>query len=101
MKLFKMGKNVRIGILIWHMINIMVKKQCRARFYLSCNYFCILLYYFLGKMLKNLHTSGCLNLNYGTTKQKPKMLRLQRWWNLSKLVTNTLASLTFIILSAP
>ena len=23
-------------------------------------------------------------------KQKPKMCRLQRWWNLSKLVTNTL-----------
>ena len=101
MKLFKMGKNVRIGILIWHMVDEMVKKQGRARFYLSCNYFCTL--YFLVKMslvkLKNLHTSACLNLNYGKTKQKSK--RLQGWWNLSKLVTNTLASLILVIFSAP
>ena len=44
--------------------------------------------YFLVKVLlvklKNLHTSACLKLNYCTTKQ-----RLQRWWNLSKLVTYT------------
>ena len=40
--------------------------------------------------LKNLHTPACLNLHYGTAKQKPKMKRLQRWWNLPKLVTNTI-----------
>ena len=71
----------------------------RARFYLSCNYSCTL--YLLVKIkevkLKNLHTSACLNLNYGTTKQKPKMWRLQRWWNLSKVITNTLASLILVI----
>ena len=36
--------------------------------------------YFLVKILlvklKNLHTSACLNLNYGTAKQKPKMVEL-------------------------
>ena len=75
------------------------KKQGRTRFYFSCNYFCTL--YILVKMLlvklKNLHTSACLNLNNDTTKQKPKMWRLQRRWNLSKLVTNTLASLILVI----
>ena len=53
----------------------MAKKQGRARFYLSCNDFYTL--YFLVKILlvklKNLHTSVCWNLNYGTKKQKPKM----------------------------
>ena len=53
----------------------MVKKQGRGRFYLLSNYFYTL--YFLVKMLlvklKNLHTSVYLNLNYGTTKQEPKM----------------------------
>ena len=51
----------------------------RARFYLSCNYSCAL--HFLVKILlvnlKSLSTSACLNLNYGTTKQKPKMYRFQ------------------------
>ena len=78
----------------------MVKKQGRARFYLSCNYYCTL--YYLLKMLlvklKNLHTSAHLNLNYGTTKKKSK--RLQEWWNLSKLVTNTLSSLILVFFSA-
>ena len=40
-------------------------------------------YIFLAKRLlvklKNLHTSVCLNLNYGTTKQKQKKGRVQRW----------------------
>ena len=53
----------------------MGKKWGRGRFYLSCNYSCSL--YFLVKIflvkLKNLHPSACLNLNYGATKQKPKM----------------------------
>ena len=53
--------------------------------------------YFLVKILKNPYTSTCLNLNYVTTKQKPKMQRLQPWWNLSKLVNNTLTSLAFVI----
>ena len=42
----------------------MAKEQSRARFYLSCSYFCTL--YFLVNMLlvklKNLHTSASLNL---------------------------------------
>ena len=30
-------------------------------------------------------------------KQKPKMQRMQEWWNLSKLVTITLASLILVV----
>ena len=29
--------------------------------------------------LKNLYTSACLNLKYGTTEQKPEMQWLQKW----------------------
>ena len=39
MKPFKNGKNIKIRILIWHMVDKMVKKQGRARFSLSCSYF--------------------------------------------------------------
>ena len=50
------------------MVGEMVKN--RAKFYLSCNYFCAL--YFIVKIkevkFKNLHTSAYLNLNYGATK---------------------------------
>ena len=53
-------------------------------------------FYFLVKILlvklKNLHTSACLKLNYCATKHKPKLESLQRWCNLSKLVTNTLVN---------
>ena len=53
------------------MVGEMVKKQGRARLYISCNYSCTS--YFLVKILlvklKNLHTSACLKLNYCTTKQ--------------------------------
>ena len=67
------------------MVGEMVKKYGRARLYISCNYCCTS--YFLVKILlvklKNLHTSACLKLNYCTTKYKPKIYRLQRWWNLS------------------
>ena len=53
------------------MVGEMVKKQGRARLYISCNYSCTS--YFLMKILlvklKNLHTSACLKLNYCTTKQ--------------------------------
>ena len=66
--------------LIWHMVGEMVKKQGRTRLYILCNYSCTP--YFLMKVL--LVYSSCLKLNYCTTKQ-----RLQRWWNLSKLVTDT------------
>ena len=63
-------------ISIWHMVGEMVKN--RARFYLSCNYSCTL--YTLVKMkevkLKNFHTSRCSNLNYGTTKQNPKNVKV-------------------------
>ena len=49
------------------------------------------LWYLLVKMLlarlNNLHTSASLNLNYGTTKQKTKMWRLQEWWNLKFLTS--------------
>ena len=73
------------------MVGEMVKKQGWARLFISCNYSCT--FYFLVKILlvklKNLHTSACLKLNYCTAKHKPKILRLQRWWNLSKLVTDT------------
>ena len=51
--------------------------------------------------VKNLHTSACLKLNYGTTKEKPVTQRLQRWWNLSKLVTNTRVGLILVIFSTP
>ena len=68
MKLFKMRKN-------WDMMGKIVIKYGRARFCLSCKYYCTL--YFLVKVLlvklKNLYTSPYLNLNYGTTKEKPKM----------------------------
>ena len=74
------------------MLGEMVKKCGRAKFYLSCNYSYTL--QFLEKILlvkfKNLYTSACLNLNYGTPK----------WWNLSKRVTNTLASLILVTFSA-
>ena len=51
--------------------------------------------------LKNLYTLACLNINYGTTEQKPKIQWLQKWWNLSKLVINTLASLFLAIFLVP
>ena len=84
----------------------MVKKQGWARLFISYNYSCT--FYFLVKILlvklKNLHASACLKLNYYTTNHKPKLERLQRWWNLSKLVTNTLVNfsnfLNYIILSS-
>ena len=75
--------------LIWHLVGEMVKKQGRTRLYISCYYSCTS--YFLAKILlvklKNLLISACFKLNYCTTKQ-----RLQRWWNLYKLVTNTLVN---------
>ena len=55
---FKKKKHVKINILISNMVLEMSKKQARARFYFSFDYFCIL--YFLMKILfvklKNLHT---------------------------------------------
>ena len=67
------------------MVGEMVKKWVRARFYLSYNYSSTL--YFLVKILlvklKNLHTSACLNPNYGRAKQKPRMRRVLKWWDLS------------------
>ena len=50
------------------MVGEMVKKKGRARLYISCNYSCTLLV-----KLKNLHTSASLQLNYCTTKHKPKV----------------------------
>ena len=86
MEPFKMRKKREKNDLIWHVAGEMVKKQGRASFYISCNYSCTS--YFFVKILlvklKNCHTPACLKLIYCTTKQ-----RLQRWWNLSKLVTNT------------
>ena len=95
-------KKQNINILIWHMLGEMVTKWCRERFYLSCNNSCAL--YISVKILlvklKNFHTSGCLNLNYDTTKQKSKMRKVQRWWDLSKHVVNTITNLILVILSA-
>ena len=89
MEPFKMRKKCKEKDLIWHMVGEMVKKQGRARLYISCNYSCTS--YFLVKILllklKNLPISTCLKLNYCIAKQK-----LQRWWNLSKLVTDTFAN---------
>ena len=77
MKLLKWGKNIKIKILIWHMLGEMVKKWDRARYYLFCNYSCTL--HFLVKIsldnLMKLPTSACLNLKYGTSKQKLKMFK--------------------------
>ena len=57
------------------MVGEMVKKQGRARLYISCNYSCTL--YFIVNILlvklKNLHTAAYLKLNYCTTKHKPEM----------------------------
>ena len=44
--------------------------------------------------------AACLNLIYDTAKKKQSMQRVQRWWDLSKLVTNTLTSLSLVIFSA-
>ena len=94
MKLFKIRKNERIKILIWHMVGEIVKKW--GRFYLSCNYFCTLHPLVKIKEVKEPSTLTCLNLSYGTTKHKTKMKRLQRWWDLSKPVI----SLILVIFSA-
>ena len=51
--------------------------------------------YLLVKILLASYVSW-LNLNYGITKQKPKMWGVQRWQHLSKLVTNSLTRLIFI-----
>ena len=58
MELFEMRKKCKDKDLIWHMVDEMVKKQIRARLYISFNYSCTL--YFLVKnllvKLKNRHT---------------------------------------------
>ena len=38
MTLFKMEKNVKVTILIWHVVSEMVKKWVGQGFCLSCNY---------------------------------------------------------------
>ena len=63
MKLFTMGKNVKIKIFIWHMVGEMVKNGVGQGLTLI-QLFCTL--YFLVKLLlvklKNLNPSTCLNL---------------------------------------
>ena len=49
MELFEMRKNVKKKVLIWHMVGEMVKKEDRARLYISWNYSCT--WYFLVKIL--------------------------------------------------
>ena len=75
MELFKMRKKCKDKDLIWHMVSEMFKKLGLVRLFISCNNSCAC--YFLVKILlvklKNHHTSGCLKLNYYTTKHKPKM----------------------------
>ena len=66
---------------------------------LNCNYsstVCFLVKILLVK-LKKFFISACLKLNYGTIKQKWWMVEME-WWNLSKLVNNTLIGLTLIFL---
>ena len=53
------------------MVCEMVEKWGRAGFYLSCN--CSALVKILLVKLKNLRTSACLNLNYGTAKDTKNM----------------------------
>ena len=87
----KLVKKCKGKCLIQHMVCEMVKKQGRARLHISCKYSCtsyILVKVLLVK-LKKLYTSACLKLNYCITKHKPRLCRFQRWWNLSKLVTDT------------
>ena len=64
-------------------------------FYISCNYSCTLKFFvkILLFKLKNL-TSACFKLHYCTAKQT-------RWWNLSKLVINTLVGLILVIFCTP
>ena len=73
-----MEKNVKM--LICHLVRGIIKKWGRARFYLSCNY--SYTRYFLMKILltklSNIYTSACLNLNYGTAKQKSMTWKVQR-----------------------
>ena len=57
-----MVKNIKIKVLIWHIVVEMVKKWGKARFYLSYNYSYTL--HFLVKILlvklKNLHHSASI-----------------------------------------
>ena len=57
-----MVKNIKIKVLIWHIVVEMVKKWGKARFYLSYNYSYTL--YFLVKILlvklKNLYHSASI-----------------------------------------
>ena len=73
MKLFKMGKNVRIKILIlWFVKWLKYRVGQGFIFHVIVPVHCFLVKILL-VTLKNLHTSAYLNLNYCTTKQKPQM----------------------------
>ena len=52
----------------------MIKKW--GMLYLSCNYSCT-----LHLLVKELSHFSMLEFSYGTTKQKTKMKRVQRWWD--------------------
>ena len=54
-----MGKNTRAKILIWHMVGEMVKNRVGQGFI-----FHVIIPEFM---------HSCVNLNYSSTKQKPKM----------------------------
>ena len=58
-KFLKMGENTRAKILIWHMVGEMVKNRVGQGFI-----FHVIIPEFM---------HSCVNLNYGSTKQKPKM----------------------------
>ena len=80
MELFEMRKKCKDKDLIWRfykdlMVGKMVKRKGWPRLFISCNYSCT--FYFLVKILlvilKKLHNSAYLKLNYYSTKHKAKM----------------------------
>ena len=67
----KWGKNVKIKILIWHVVSEMVEKWDSAKFYLSRSFSCTqcsIVKILLVIMLKNLNTYAYLNVFYGAVK---------------------------------
>ena len=61
-------------MLIWHMVDEIIKIQGKVLSFIQLySYTLCLLVKTKEVKLKNLHTSTCLDLNYGTTKQKQKM----------------------------
>ena len=61
-------------MLIWHMVDEIIKIQGKVLSFIQLYSYTLCLLVKTNEVkLKNLHTSACLDLNYGTTKQKPEM----------------------------